>query len=306
MNLPTLISRSRDRRTRLLATLATAVQHLVPFRSLGAQNGASTGNSRASVILVGAGPGDAGLLTLNAARAILDAEVILHDRLVSAEVLALANRHAALIEVGKQGGGEQTPQHRIHSLMLEHVRSGRHVVRLKGGDPFLFGRGGEELEFLRAHAIDYEVIPGITAAVACAAYAGIPLTHRDHAQSVRFITAHCRDSVDALDWQTLAEDRQTLAIYMAISGLEYFQQRLIDHGRSPQTAFAIVENGSRPEQRVIAGNLGELALRAEIHRVQSPALLILGDVAGLADQLHWFGQRPLTTPVDTAHVRHAA
>lgn len=260
----------------------------------------------ASVTLVGAGPGDPGLLTLNAARTLADAEVILYDRLVSSQVLALANRSALLVEVGKQAGAAQTPQHRIHTLMLEHARSGKRVVRLKGGDPFVFGRGGEELEFLRAHSIDYQVIPGITAAIACAAYAGIPLTHRDHAQSVRFITAHCRESVDSLDWRALAQDRQTLAVYMAINSLARFQQGLIEHGRSPDTAFAIVENASRPEQRVICGNLGELAKLATIHAVQSPALLILGSVTELANQLHWFGQPPLTTPLNTAHVRRAA
>jgi uroporphyrin-III C-methyltransferase / precorrin-2 dehydrogenase / sirohydrochlorin ferrochelatase len=261
---------------------------------------------RGSVTLVGAGPGDPGLLTLNAARALARAEVVLHDRLVSAEVLALAGAQALLIEVGKQAGAASTSQDRIHALMLEHAMAGRRVLRLKGGDPFIFGRGGEELEFLRAHAIDYAVVPGITAAVACAAYAGIPLTHRDHAQAVRFVTAHCRDSMDSLDWRALADERQTLAVYMGVSGLDTFQQTLIAHGRSAHTPFAIVENGSRPEQRVIRGELGELARIARSFDVQSPALLILGEVASLANRLHWFGQAPLTViPAATLALRAA-
>jgi uroporphyrin-III C-methyltransferase / precorrin-2 dehydrogenase / sirohydrochlorin ferrochelatase len=265
----------------------------------------STGR-RGSVALVGAGPGDAGLLTLNAARELAQADVILHDRLVSAEVLALAGPQALLIEVGKQAGAASMSQDRIHALMLEHALAGKRVLRLKGGDPFIFGRGGEELEFLRAHAIDYTVVPGITAAVACAAYSGIPLTHRDHAQAVRFVTAHCRDSMDTVDWRALAEERQTLVVYMGVSGLPSFQQKLIVHGRSAHTPFAIVENGSRPEQRVIRGELGELAHIAASFDVQSPALLILGEVTSLANRLHWFGQAPLTVSPTATHALRAA
>ncbi len=165
-----------------------------------------------SVVLVGAGPGDPDLLTIKALRALNEADVILHDYLVSPAVLDLARRDAERIAVGKQAGSHKTSQERIHALLLEHARAGRRVVRLKGGDPFVFGRGGEELEFLHAHGIAYEVVPGITAAIACAAYAGIPLTHRDHAQSVRFVTAHCRASLDELDWPALAQERQTLAV----------------------------------------------------------------------------------------------
>jgi len=254
---------------------------------------ASGDESHGSVVLVGAGPGDPGLLTLRALRALNEADVILHDRLVSAEVLTLARRDAERIEVGKEAGHHHTTQEGIHALMLEHARAGRRVVRLKGGDPFVFGRGGEELEFLRAHHIPYEVVPGITAAVACAAYAGIPLTHRDHAQSVRLLTAHCKASHDTLDWSALARERQTLAVYMGVSQLEAFQQRLIAHGRAASTPFALVENGSRPEQRVVTGTLGQLARRAAEQAVKSPALLILGEVAALAGSLAWFGRPPL-------------
>ncbi len=249
--------------------------------------------SRGSVVLVGAGPGDPGLLTLRALRAMNEADVILHDRLVSAEVLALARRDAERIEVAKEAGHHHTTQDGIHALMLEHARAGRRVVRLKGGDPFVFGRGGEELEFLRAHGIPFEVVPGITAAVACAAYAGIPLTHRDHAQSVRLLTAHCKASHDTLDWPALARERQTLAVYMGVSQLAAFQQRLLAHGRAASTPFALVENGSRPQQRVVIGTLGQLARRAVEQAVQSPALLILGEVAALAESLAWFGAPPV-------------
>jgi uroporphyrin-III C-methyltransferase/precorrin-2 dehydrogenase/sirohydrochlorin ferrochelatase len=178
--------------------------------------------------------------------------------------------------------------------MIEHAQRGARVVRLKGGDPFVFGRGGEELEALRAEGIRYEVVPGITAANACAAYAGIPLTHRDHAQSVRLVTAHCGKSADRLDWNGLAQDRQTLAFYMGVAGLERIRDRLVAHGRAASTPFAIVENGSRADQRVVTGTLAELPEIARDHAVRSPALLILGEVAALADELHWFGAPPLS------------
>jgi uroporphyrin-III C-methyltransferase/precorrin-2 dehydrogenase/sirohydrochlorin ferrochelatase len=258
--------------------------------------------SAGSVVLVGAGPGDPGLLTLRALRALNEADVILHDRLVSPEVLDLARRDAERIEVGKQAGNHHTTQDGIHALLLEHARAGRRVVRLKGGDPFVFGRGGEELEFLRDHGIPYEVVPGITAAVACAAYAGVPLTHRDHAQSVRFVTAHCQSSRDTLDWAALAQERQTLAVYMGVAELGGLQARLVEYGRAPSTPFALVENGSRPDQRVITGTLANLAERAAFHAVRSPALLILGEVASLATSLAWFGQPPLGATVHELHV----
>lgn len=247
-----------------------------------------------SVVLVGAGPGDAGLMTLRGLRALNQADVILHDRLVSRDVLQLARRDAELIEVGKQAGNHHTTQDRIHELMLEHARAGKRVVRLKGGDPFVFGRGGEELEVLAQAGIAFEVVPGITAALACAAYAGVPLTHREHAQSLRLVTAHLKDSAGDLDWQALAQEKQTLAVYMGVAGLDVLRDKLIQHGRAASTPFALIENGSRREQRVVTGTLAELAERAQGHRVQSPALLIVGEVAALAQRLHWFGDAPLT------------
>jgi uroporphyrin-III C-methyltransferase/precorrin-2 dehydrogenase/sirohydrochlorin ferrochelatase len=246
-----------------------------------------------SVVLVGAGPGDAGLLTLNALRALQEADVVLHDRLVSREVLDLSRRDAEKIPVGKSARGHSVPQERIHELMLEHARRGRRVVRLKGGDPFIFGRGGEELEFLRAHGIAFEVVPGITAALACGAYAGIPLTHREHAQSLRLVTAHCGESIDTLDWAALAQERQTVALYMGVAGLGTIRRQFIAHGRAPQTPVAIVENGSRPEQRVLLATLDELEAIGRDAAVRSPALVIIGEVAALAEDLHWFGSAPV-------------
>jgi len=245
-----------------------------------------------SVVLVGAGPGDPGLLTLNALRALQEADVILHDRLVSDGVMDLSRRDATRIPVGKSARGHSVAQGRIQELMLEHARAGRRVVRLKGGDPFIFGRGGEELEFLRRHGIAYEVVPGITAAIACGAYAGIPLTHREHAQSVRFVTAHCGESIDTLEWDALAQDRQTLAFYMGVAGLATIRSRLIRHGRPAATPVAIVENGSRPDQRVTLTQLADLEQVAASGDIQSPALVIVGEVAAMSAELHWFGQAP--------------
>jgi uroporphyrin-III C-methyltransferase/precorrin-2 dehydrogenase/sirohydrochlorin ferrochelatase len=246
-----------------------------------------------SVALVGAGPGDPGLLTLRALRVLNEADVILHDRLVSDGILDLVRRDAERIEVGKQAGHRQVSQEQIHALLLLHARAGRRVVRLKGGDPFVFGRGGEEMEFLRASDIAYEVVPGITAALACAAYAGVPLTHRDHAQSVRFVTAHTRESIDSLDWKSLAAPRQTLAVYMVVAQLGLLCERLQAAGKPRSTPVAIVENGTRSEQRVVVSTLRELDGLAERHALQSPALLIVGEVAALAERLAWFGATPI-------------
>lgn len=256
--------------------------------------GAGAGDRAGLVQIVGAGPGDPGLLTLNALRALQGADVVLYDRLVSAEILKLARREADLIDVGKSAAGHSVEQARIHALMWEHASRGRRLVRLKGGDPFIFGRGGEEIEFLRSQGIAYEVLPGITAALACAAYAGIPLTHRNHAASLRVVTAHCQGAIDAVDWRTHADQRETLAIYMAVNSVDRVQRELLRHGRSPKTPIAFVENGSRPEQRVIIGVLAEAAALAASSQVKSPALLIVGEVAALGATLHWYGAAPVT------------
>lgn len=279
-------------------TLLRRHRHLAAERALDAALAAPVTTRAGSVVLVGAGPGDPGLLTLNALRALNEADVIVHDRLVSAEVLALARRDAECIDVGKRAGAHGATQARIHAVLLEHARAGKRVVRLKGGDPFVFGRGGEELEFLHDHGIGFEVVPGITAALACAAYAGIPLTHREHAQSVRLLTAHCKDADSGPDstglaQATLAGSRQTLAVYMGVAGLERLRDGLIAHGGRSDLPFALIENGSRREQRVVTGTLAELPELARRHAVVSPALLILGEVATLARSLHWFGATPL-------------
>jgi uroporphyrin-III C-methyltransferase/precorrin-2 dehydrogenase/sirohydrochlorin ferrochelatase len=245
-----------------------------------------------SVVLVGAGPGDPGLLTLNALRALQEADVILHDRLVSDEVLALARRDATRIPVGKEARAHSVPQERIHQLMLEHAGAGRRVVRLKGGDPFVFGRGGEELEVLARHGIPFEVVPGITAALACGAYAGVPLTHRAHAQSLRLVTAHCGEPGEGLDWASLAGPQQTLAFYMGVAAMATVGERLTAHGLDGSTPVAIVERGSRPDQRVTLARLDVLGEVARSGDVRSPALLIVGEVAGLAGALHWYGEPP--------------
>lgn len=293
------------------ALLRSAQPALAEHRLQIALESPATPAASGSVVLVGAGPGDPGLLTLHALRALNEADVILHDLLVGPQVLELARRDAERIAVGKRGGGTHTPQERIHALMLEHARAGRRVVRLKGGDPFVFGRGGEELQFLRAHGIRCEVVPGVTAALACAAYSGVPLTHRDHAQSVRLVTAHCRQSLDTLDWAVLAQERQTLAVYMGVDQLETLTRKLLAHGRAAATPFALVENGSLPEQRTLIGTLRDLPALARRHDIRAPALLLLGEVAATARSAHWYGTlldaaAPTDTPPTPAALADAA
>ena len=245
------------------------------------------------VALVGAGPGDPGLLTLRALRLLNEADVILHDRLVDDAVLALARRDAERIDVGKTVGGDHAAtQRRIHALLVERARAGQRVVRLKGGDPFVFGRGGEELEALHAAGIPFEVVPGITAALAAGAYAGIPLTHRGHAQSLQLLTAHGRDGLPA----SLPAPGATLAVYMGIAALAPFRDALLARGHATDTPFALVENATRPTQRVVLGRLDQLPELARAHRVRAPALLVVGDVAAHASRLHWYGAPPLGAP----------
>jgi len=243
------------------------------------------------VILVGAGPGEPGLLTLKALRALNQADVILHDRLVSPAVLELARRDATRIFVGKTPGeNHHQTQTRIHELMLEHARAGQVVVRLKGGDAFIFGRGGEELAVLAEHGIPFEVVPGITAAIACAAHAGIPLTHRHLSQSLHLFTAHSAQGENQPDWRLLARSNQTLAFYMGVAQLADVARQLITHGLPPDTPFALIENGSLPTQRTLTGTLQNLPELARLHAIHAPALLLIGDVTRLARPLHWFGE----------------
>lgn len=240
------------------------------------------------VALVGAGPGDPGLLTLHALRQMQQADLVVYDRLVSDEVMSLVRRDAKRIFVGKQAGNHCVPQEGINQLLLEEAKKGQRVVRLKGGDPFIFGRGGEELETLVGSGIGFQVVPGITAASGCAAYAGIPLTHRDHAQSVRFVTAHGKGGAQDLDWPLLAKDRQTLVFYMGLSSCGVIREQLMAHGKAGNTSVALIERGTQPSQRVIRGTLDQLPQLAV--GVESPALIMVGSVVTLADQLAWFGQ----------------
>ncbi|MFQ2634336.1 siroheme synthase CysG [Aeromonas caviae] len=249
---------------------------------------ADESQSAGEVVLVGAGPGDPGLLTLHALRQMQQADVVVYDRLVSDEVMALVRRDAKRIFVGKQAGNHCVPQEGINQLLLEEAKKGQRVVRLKGGDPFIFGRGGEELETLVGTGIGFQVVPGITAASGCAAYAGIPLTHRAHAQSVRFVTAHGKGGARDLDWPLLAKDKQTLVFYMGLSSCATIREQLLAHGKASNTPVALIERGTQPCQRVIRGTLDELPALAV--GVESPALIMVGSVVTLADQLAWFGQ----------------
>jgi uroporphyrin-III C-methyltransferase/precorrin-2 dehydrogenase/sirohydrochlorin ferrochelatase len=263
------------------------------------ERGIDAAPRRGFVSLVGAGPGDPGLLTLRGLRALQDADVVLHDRLVSAGVLALARRDAQIIEVGKSGGGPSTSQEAIHALLLVHARAGRRVVRLKGGDPNVFGRGGEEAEILRAAGIPFEFVPGITSALALAG-AGIPLTHRGLSAGVRFVTPQRAADGTPPDWRAWAQSPDTLVVYMGGAALVAVRDALLAHGRDAATPVALVENVSRPEQRVLVGTLGEAAALAHDHTPRAPALLVIGAVAALASRLHSFGTAPLEPRHDTA------
>lgn len=244
------------------------------------------------VYLVGAGPGSADLLTLRALRLMQQADVVLHDNLVSASVLELVHADAERIYVGKEDGNHALPQEEINALLVRLARAGRRVLRLKGGDPFMFGRGGEEIEALAAHAIPFEVVPGITSAAGASSYAGIPLTHRDYAQSCTFVTGHRRkgssDEDDEPDWVALARPNQTVVVYMGVGTLATTARRLIEHGRAADTPAAIIERATTLDQRVVTGTLETLPDLAKARAVRPPALLIIGEVVALRQQLGWF------------------
>jgi uroporphyrin-III C-methyltransferase/precorrin-2 dehydrogenase/sirohydrochlorin ferrochelatase len=241
------------------------------------------------VALVGAGPGDPELLTLRALRALQDADVILHDRLVSPAVLDMARRDAMRICVGKAAGSLGSTQSEINQLLIEHALAGKRVVRLKGGDPFIFGRGGEELEALAAARIDFSVVPGITAAAGCAAYAGIPLTHRDHAHSVSFVTGHADKSGKEPNWQALCAPGHTAVFYMGLARLEHIVSKLLEHGASSSLPAGLIVHGTLPQQRILTGTLATLPGIAERACIESPALLVVGAVVALQASLSWFG-----------------
>ena len=240
------------------------------------------------VYLVGAGPGNPDLLTFRALRLMQQADVVVYDRLVSAEILDLTRRDSEKIYVGKQRANHSLPQESINDLLLSLAKKGKRVVRLKGGDPFIFGRGGEEIEALLEENIDFQVVPGITAASGCSTYAGIPLTHRDHAQSCTFVTGHLKDGSTDLNWQQLAAPHQTIVFYMGLSGLAKICQSLMSHGCSKDHPIAIIQQGTTKNQRVITGTLESLPQSVIDQQIKAPTLIIVGTVVSLHDKLNWF------------------
>jgi uroporphyrin-III C-methyltransferase len=243
------------------------------------------------VFLVGAGPGDPELLTLRAARLLACADVVVYDHLVGDGVLDLIAPAAERIYVGKQRGRHALSQPEINTLLVRLAHQGREVIRLKGGDPFVFGRGGEELQALAAQRIAFEVVPGITAACGVASYAGIPLTHRDHAQACLFVTGHLKDGSCDLDWPALARPRQTVVIYMGLAALAEICTQLVAHGLPPHTPAAVVQQGTTLDQQVVSATLADLDACVADAGLQSPCLIIVGEVVRLRNKLDWFDTR---------------
>lgn len=245
-----------------------------------------------TVYLVGAGPGDPELLTLRAAKLLGQADAVVYDHLVSTGVLDMARADAERIYVGKQESLHTLPQEEINILLVRLAKQGKQVVRLKGGDPFMFGRGGEEAEVLVAEGVRFEVVPGINAAGGASCYAGIPLTHRDYAQSCKFTTGHLKDGTLHLDWKNLVQPRQTLVIYMGLGALSEISRQLIAHGQMASMPTAVIENGTTNRQRVLVGTLATISDLVIAQGFQSPCLIIVGEVVTLREKLQWFASQP--------------
>ena len=247
-----------------------------------------SGLAKGEVYLVGSGPGDPDLLTFRALRLMQQADVVIYDRLVSKQILELVRRDAELVYAGKERDNHTLPQEHINQLLVKYAKQGNRVLRLKGGDPFIFGRGGEEIATLMEEGISFQVVPGITAAAGCASYAGIPLTHRDHAQSCVFVTGNLKDGSLDLNWQALAHPRQTIVFYMGLHGVQTICEKLVEHGLDATTPAALVQQGTTPNQRVFTGTLASLPELVKNNDVKPPTLIIVGSVVTLQEKLAWF------------------
>jgi uroporphyrin-III C-methyltransferase/precorrin-2 dehydrogenase/sirohydrochlorin ferrochelatase len=266
------------------------------FARAARMHGGGHPKGRGEVYLVGAGPGDPELLTLRALKLMQCADVALYDNLISPEILDLLPSSTERIYVGKRRANHTMRQEEINALLIRHAKAGKRVLRLKGGDPFMFGRGGEEIDTLSANRIPFEVVPGITAALGVAAYAGIPLTHRDHAQSCVFVTGNLKDGSMDLDWPALARPRQTIVVYMGLLGLPILCGELIAHGMKSATPAAVVQQGTFDTQRVVTGTLKTLPARAARARLHAPTLIIIGEVVRLRERLNWFALDAARSP----------
>lgn len=266
---------------------------------------ATPAGSNGRVYLVGAGPGDPELLTLRAVRLLERADVVVYDQLVSSAVLDFVTPRAERIFAGKRRNEHTMRQEQINGLLVKLAQEGKQVVRLKGGDPFIFGRGGEELQTLARHGVAFEVVPGVTAASGVSSYAGIPLTHRDHAQSCLFVTGHLKDGTADLDWHSLVRPCQTVVIYMGLGGLAEICHQMVHNGACPTLPVAVVQDGTITTQRVVTGTLADISSLVAQAGLRSPCLTIIGEVVKLHDALQWFGQ-PSQASIPAARVGHSA